>query len=176
MDEFWDAYDEHFRKIEHSVLKRGDPIPDGMYHLVTDVVVKHQDGTFLLMQRDLSKHLGGFWELTAGGSAIQGEEPDICAVRELQEETGILACALQELGRTVCESRHTIYVEYLCDTDCRKDSVVLQKGETIGYRWVDRQTLVNEFGCSLASDRTLKLLLSREQKIETVPSEDKKMQ
>ena len=41
--------------------------------MVSEVIVKHTDGSYLLMQRDLRKHHGGEWEVTAGGSALQGE-------------------------------------------------------------------------------------------------------
>ena len=72
MVEIWDAYDKQFNKIENVILERGKAVPDGMYHLVCEIIVKHNDGTYLLMQRDFNKHLGGMWELTAGGSALKG--------------------------------------------------------------------------------------------------------
>lgn len=59
--------------------------------------MKHTDGTYLLMQRDYKKQFGGKWELTAGGSALQGESPLECAIRELREETGIVCSDLKEL-------------------------------------------------------------------------------
>ena len=80
--EIWDAYDERMQKINNVKLVRGNPIPDGMYHLVCDIIVKHIDGTYLLMPRDLKKHLGGYWEATAGGAAFSGEDPIECAKRE----------------------------------------------------------------------------------------------
>ena len=88
MTEFWDACDANFNKIEGMTLVRGEPVPRGMLHLVCDVTVRHTDGTYLLMQRDPQKHYGGLWEATAGGSALQGETPLACAIRELREETG----------------------------------------------------------------------------------------
>ena len=87
--ELWDAYDKDFRKIQGITLIRGEAIPEGTFHLVCDVIVRHTDGSYLLMQRDKRKHFGGMWEATAGGSAIQNESPLECAARELQEETGI---------------------------------------------------------------------------------------
>ena len=87
--ELWDAYDKDFRKIQGITLIRGEAIPEGIFHLVCDVIVRHADGSYLLMQRDKRKHFGGMWEATAGGSAIQNESPLECAARELQEETGI---------------------------------------------------------------------------------------
>lgn len=135
MVEIWDAYDKEFNRIENVKLIRGEVIPTGMYHLVCDIIVKHVDGTYLLMQRDYEKHCGGMWELTAGGSALEGENPLECAVRELKEETGIVSCDLQELGRLVHDGHRSLYVEYLCITDWDKNAVSLQKGETIDYKW-----------------------------------------
>lgn len=79
MAEIWDAYDKEFNKLKNITLVRGEPIPDGMYHLVGEVIVKHIDGTYLIMQRDFEKKFGGMWELTAGGSALQYER--MCSKR-----------------------------------------------------------------------------------------------
>ena len=138
--ERWDAYDGELRRIEGMSLIRGEPIPAGVYHLVCEVLVRHADGSYLLMRRDLRKHYGGLWEATAGGSALQGEAPLDCARRELREETGIRAEELRELGRV--RSANTHYVEFLCETDWPKDRVTLQEGETVAYRWVSREELI----------------------------------
>ena len=138
--ELWDAYDQELNKIKGMTLIRGQHIPEGVLHLVCDIIVKHTDGTYLLMQRDGRKHFGGMWEATAGGSAIQGETPLDCAVRELREETGIASDDLTEVGRIT--TNDTIYVEFLCVTSCDKDAVTLQAGETIAYQWVSRDELV----------------------------------
>ena len=108
--EKWNAYDKNGKLID-KILIRGENIPSGMYHLVCEIIVKHNDGTYLLMQRDFEKHLGGMWELTAGGSALKGETPMECAVRELREETGIVSCNLQQLKRIIHDGHHTLYVE-----------------------------------------------------------------
>ena len=110
--ELWDAYDKDFNKISNMILIRKEPIPEGIFHLVCDVIVKHKDGSYLLMQRDKRKHFGGMWEATAGGSALRGETPLECAVRELREETGIESEHLTEIGRV--RSHNTFYVEFLC--------------------------------------------------------------
>ena len=46
--ELWDAYDENFNKIDGMTLIRGEEIPDGVFHLVSEIIVKHIDGTYLL--------------------------------------------------------------------------------------------------------------------------------
>ena len=158
MAEIWDAYDNAFNKIKNVTLVRGEPIPDGMYHLVGEVIVKHIDGTYLIMQRDFKKHFGGMWELTAGGSALLGETPLECAVRELREETGIETTKIKEIGRVVIDVHHSLYVEYLCVTDWEKNTVTLQEGETVNYKWVDKKSLLEMSRDELVSSRTMKLM------------------
>ena len=157
--EIWDAYNSHFEKIENIKLVRGEKIPDGLFHLVCDIIVKHADGTYLIMQRDLKKSYGGMWEATAGGSALTGESPLQCAVRELYEETGIAATELTEVGRVIDNNTHSLYVEYLCLTECDKDSITLQKGETIDYKWVSPNILLNMNNNELLTERMQNFIL-----------------
>ena len=158
MAEIWDAYDNKFNIIENRTLVRGEPIPEGIYHLVCEIIVKHIDGTYLLMQRDFRKHLGGKWEVTAGGSALKGETPLMGAIRELKEETGLVAKGIKEIQRIVHDGHHSLYVEYLCVTDCEKDSISLQEGETVDYKWVDRDVLLEMSEKEMASQRAMELI------------------
>ena len=151
--EVWDAYNKEFEKLEGMTLIRGETIPDGVYHLVSDVIVRHADGTYLLMQRDSRKHFGGMWEATAGGSALTREGPLACAIRELREETGIESEALTEVGRVVNDHNHTLYVEFLCVTDCEKEQVTLQEGETSAFMWVTKDELVSMKKDELVTER-----------------------
>ena len=149
--ELWDAYDKDFRKVPNVTLIRGDAIPKGLYHLVCDIIVRHTDGSYLLMQRDRRKPFGGMWEATAAGSALQNESPLECAMRELWEETGIRADNLIEVGTV--RGFDAIFVEYLCETDCEKDCVTLQEGETVAYKWISRGELVSMKKDELLTDR-----------------------
>lgn len=139
--ELWDAYDKDFNKVNGVTLIRPGPIPNGLFHLFCDIIVKHADGAYLVMQRDTNKYFfPGMWEVTAGGSALQNETPLECAIRELREETGLEAGDLIEIGRL--RNRDTFFVQYLYTTNCDKDSIVMQTGETIAYKWVNRNELI----------------------------------
>lgn len=132
--EIWDGYNKDGTLAGIDLL-RGKPIPQGLYHLVCEILVRHTDGDYLLMLRDPSKpNFGGYYEATAGGSALKGEDILACAKRELFEETGIKSEAFEPIG--VYISKDTIYHSFLCVVQQDKDSVVLQKGETAGYKWV----------------------------------------
>ncbi len=141
--ELWDAYNSNLEKIEGLTLVRDeqDKIPKGVYHLVCEVLVRHTDGTYLLMKRDPTKQLyPNMWEATAGGSALQGESVLEGALRELREETGIVAETLEQLDWSLGGS--CIHCRFLCVTDCDKDSIKFQEGETCDYRWVKAQELL----------------------------------
>ncbi len=141
--ELWDAYNSNFEKIEGLTLIREeqDKIPQGVYHLVCEILVRHTDGTYLLMKRDPTKPLfPNMWEATAGGSALQGESPVEGAMRELREETGIEAETLEQLDWSL--GKTCIHCRYLCVTNCAKDSIKLQEGETCDYRWVNAEEVL----------------------------------
>lgn len=132
--ELWDAYYPDGTKAGVDLV-RGEPVPSQYRHAVTEILVVHQDGEILLMQRDFRKpNAPGNWESSAGGSVLKGESFLEGAKRELLEETGI---SCDELEYLYCDTTEiSIYVGYLCVTDVPKNSIRLQKGETIAYRWV----------------------------------------
>ena len=97
--ELWDAYRED-GALAGCNLVRGEEIPGGLFHLVSEIIVRHEDGMFLLMQRDFKKpNFPGLYEASAGGSALAGEKPYDTAIRELKEETGIEAIKLEQIYR-----------------------------------------------------------------------------
>ena len=149
--EIWDGY---FRdgSLSGIDLIRGENIPDGLYHMVCEVLVRHVDGDYLLMQRALEKETyPGYFEATAGGSALKGEDKLACVKRELFEETGIEADVFEELGCHVFDDKHSIFYTYVCVTDWDKSNIMLQKGETIAFKWLNKKEF-NEF---LNSDKVI---------------------
>lgn len=158
--EKWDAYDSDFKKIDGKILIRGEEkdIPDGVYHLVCEILVKHTDGSYLLMKRDYRKHYGGMWEATAGGSALIGETPLQCAIRELKEETGIETSALTKVGTEFNDKTHSVYVEFLCVTNLEKTNIQMQDGETVDYKWVNREDLIAMSKNELVTERMQKYI------------------
>jgi isopentenyldiphosphate isomerase len=137
MMEIWDAYKQD-GSLAGCNLIRGQAIPTGLFHLVSEIIVKHKDGTYLLMQRDWKKsNFPGLYEASAGGSALKGEKPYDAAIRELREETGIQSQKLKQIYK--CMSNDTIYYGYLCETDCDKGSITMQEGETISYLWLTNE-------------------------------------
>ncbi|MBE6896265.1 MAG: NUDIX hydrolase [Ruminococcaceae bacterium] len=149
MKEIWDGYFSDGTPANNDIV-RGEEIPKGIYHLVSEILIKHVDGDILLMLRDPSKqNFGGYYEATCGGSALKGEDPLMCAKREMLEETGITAEVMEPIG--VYVSHDTIYHNYICTVDCDKNSVRLQIGETVDFKWVTEK----EFADFVNSDKMI---------------------
>ncbi len=137
--EIWDGYNKDLT-LANIDLVRGEEISSGVYHLVSEVLVRHVDGDFLIMRRALDKpiHPGKF-EATAGGSAMKGETALECVKRELLEETGVNCDEFTEVGTHVCDINNTIYCCFVCETDIDKNKIKLQDGETIDSMWVSKE-------------------------------------
>ena len=140
--ELWDAYTRNGAKTG-GVLVRGQRMWPGIYHLVSEVLVRHVDGSYLCMIRSRQKpNYPLYPECTAGGSALLGETPYDCIRRELKEETGIVSDEFEEVNVTVRECYATIFYSYVCTVDWPKDAITLQEGETESFRWLPEEEFV----------------------------------
>ncbi len=142
--EIWDLYDERGNKTgETWERSRAAGIPEGRYHIVCDILIRHQDGDFLLTLRDRRKDMyPGCWEASAGGAVLAGETPEEGARREMLEETGLQAEKLERIGITRNPEKRSVIYAFLALVDCAKDSVRLQAGETIDSRWVEKSAFL----------------------------------
>ena len=140
---------------------RGVEMPDGLYCMGSEMLVRHKDGSYLITRRTDTKPLWpGREETSCGGAALAGETGLDCAVRELKEELGITDAKLTLIERVVTPSRRNIHYIWLCETDVPKDSLVLQKEEVASYRWVD----ANELARFINSDEAIHPQVERFQK------------
>ena len=133
--ETWDLYDAT-RQPLHRTHRRGDTMPSGTYHVVVEIWTVDDDGNVLLTLRDPSKDMyPSKWENT-GGSALFGETSRQAAVRELREETGIIAQE-DELARLGTVQTSSAFVDiYLLRRGMPVARLKLQPGETVDAKWV----------------------------------------
>lgn len=135
MHEYWDLYDTNRMALGKTHL-RGTPLMEGTYHIVVSIWTINRNNKLLLTLRSPDKELlPNLWENTSG-SVISGETSLAAARRELREETGIevnesdIVC----LGTT---RKASSFVDvFLVHTEREEDTILLQEGETIAYRWV----------------------------------------
>ena len=135
--ELYDAYDREGNFLGYSLV-RGEPVPEGVWHMVAEIFSVAGDGRALVTRRHPKKSWGGYWEIT-GGSVLAGERPLEAARRELREETGI---SVQEAdlrpvyveARPGIEGCPCIYHSFFHVFDPAEQPIRLQEGETTDWR------------------------------------------
>ncbi|MBR6767433.1 MAG: NUDIX domain-containing protein [Clostridia bacterium] len=138
-DELWDVYDSE-RNLTGRTHRRGDPMPEGDYHLSVNVWIQNSRGEFLNTKRSPNKGYPNMWENT-GGSAVAGDDSLSAALREVREETGLVLNS--DNGKRIIEMKGRNYFAdvWLFKQDFDLKDVVLQEGETCDVRWATREQI-----------------------------------
>ncbi len=138
--ELFDAVDIHGNKLGFD-LTRGENHPQGAFHKVVQIFTLNQDNQLLVTLRHPDKVFGLYWEVTAG-SVIKGENELQGAVRELEEETGILVAQYElKLLYTMIE-HDALWYTYWVKTTVNEAEIRYQEGETVDHKWIDAKTFL----------------------------------
>ncbi|MBQ2961145.1 MAG: NUDIX domain-containing protein [Oscillospiraceae bacterium] len=139
-DELWDVYDAEGNLTGKTHL-RAVPLKPDEYHLCVHIWLENSKGEFLLTKRSENKSMPGLWEST-GGSVTAGEDSFTAALREVEEETGIILdpSAGQFLFRYSGLSFHCDVWLFRQEFDLSK--VKLLEGETCDCMAADRAKIL----------------------------------
>ena len=134
MDEYWDLFDgdRHGLGIVH---RRGEVIPEGMYHIVVHAWIMDHSGRFLISRRQKGRTDELLWERT-GGSVLAGETSLEGALREVKEELGLdlRLCEHYFLKSEKRELRRDFYDSWLFLVD-KVENYVTNEEEVLQWRW-----------------------------------------
>lgn len=137
--ELWDLYDEN-RNLLNKIHVRGTEMPEGAYHLVSDVWTVTTKGQVLISQRHPGKPYGLLWECNGGAVQI-GETGIEGALRELSEEVGIRTTAERLIPIHSIKLVERFVDTYITMQDIRLEDLVLQTEEVVDARLVSFEEL-----------------------------------
>lgn len=140
--ELWDVYDVNRNKTDRKMV-RGEAFADGDYHLVVHVCIFNTKGEMLIQQRQSFKEgWPNLWDISVGGSAVQGDSSQTAAEREALEELGI------KLNLQGIRPHFTINFDrgfddiYLVEKDIDLSELTLQYEEVQNAKWASREEVL----------------------------------
>lgn len=140
--ELWDLYDAE-RCLTGKTMQRGEPMPEGMYHLVVHVCIFNSKGEMLIQQRQPFKRgWSNLWDITMGGSAVQGDSSWQAAEREVQEELGLTIHLQGVRPHMSVNFDHGFDDFYLIQQDVDLDQLRLQPEEVQAVRWATKEDIL----------------------------------
>lgn len=138
--EIWDLYDKNRRPLNRTHI-RGEKMAPGEYHFVVETWTVNSKNQALVTFRDPRKEsYPNKWENT-GGCVLAGETVRQGAIRELREETGIIAdeSELIYLGSSMEVTAITDI--FMLRRDLSISELTMQEGETVCAKWVSIEEL-----------------------------------
>ena len=93
--EILDLYDDNFNKLDKTIVRRVDEIPEGCYVMMSYALIKNNDKYLLEQATARSNNTLAI----PGGHILAGEDGLTGLKRELKEETGAVATNYMSLGK-----------------------------------------------------------------------------
>lgn len=157
MQEVWDLYDEHRRKLGKTCRRDIDKLQKGEYHLVVTAIILNSRNEILLSKRAKHKKFPLMWECT-GGSVIAGETSLQGILREIREELGIIFTPKEAMYlKAIKRDKNTLNIKdlWVFRKDIDIKGLTFPDKEAIEAKWV-----------------TLEEFMQMKQKEEIVPTID----
>ncbi|RMD02302.1 NUDIX domain-containing protein [Clostridium autoethanogenum] len=139
--ELWDVYDSERNKTNRTMV-RGRDFNEGDYHMVVHICIFNSKGEMLIQQRQPFKEgWSNMWDITVGGSAIEGETSQMAAKRELMEELGI-KINLQDIRPHLTINFDNGFDDvYLIQKDIDIVDLTLQYEEVKCVKWASKEEI-----------------------------------
>lgn len=140
--EVWDVYDVNRNKTD-KIAVRGNPLGEGEYHLVVHVCIFNSKDEMLIQQRQSFKSgWPNMWDITAGGSAVSGDDTKSAAEREVLEELGIKVDLQRIRPKLTINFADGFDDIYLVDQDVDLNDLKLQYEEVQNARWASKDEIL----------------------------------
>jgi len=140
--EIWDLHDKDRVKTGGTMVRGKENPTNGEYRIIVCIVVFNSKGQMLIQQRQPFKESWpGFWDITAGGSAVSGDTSQMAAARELLEEVGIRADFSDTPPHFTINTIWTFCDFYLVEKDVNIDNLQLQQDEVAQVKWATKQEI-----------------------------------
>ena len=135
--EILDLYDEEFNKINKTIIRRVDEIPEGTNIMQSYILIKNEDKYLLEQTTERNNYK---WAIP-GGHVLSGETPEVALKRELNEELGISNLNYQKIDTIKFPYNSYIFNVFYSETNINVDQLVLQPDEVTQVKWYSKKEI-----------------------------------
>lgn len=138
--ELEDLYDKNFNKLNKTIRRRIDEIPEGCYVMMSYALIKNND-KYLLEQATArsNKTLA-----IPGGHVIAGEDGLTGLKRELKEELNLENVTIKHLDTIIYPYNSYIFNIYLIEDEIDIDSIEYDTNEVVNINWYSKEEIINK--------------------------------
>lgn len=140
--EVWNLYNKD-RIITNLTMIRGDKVPDNYYRLVVHVCIFDGDKMLIQQRQTFKDEWPNKWDLTCGGSVIEGETSSIGIRRELSEELGIDINFEDTRPSLTINFPNGFDDFYLINRSVNISNLKLQYEEVKSVKWASKEEIFN---------------------------------
>ena len=136
--EILDLYDDNFNKLDKTIVRRVDEIPDGANIMQCYILISN-DGKYLLEQTTARNDFK--WAIP-GGHMSSGETPEESLKRELEEELGLTDIEYQKIDTVKFPYNKYIFNVFYSNTIIDLDKLTFQPEEVTQVKWFTKEEIL----------------------------------
>ena len=133
-----DLYDDNFNKLNKTIIRRVDDVPNGANIMQSYIIIKNEDKYLLEQTTERNNYK---WTIP-GGHVLSGETPEEALKRELNEELGLSNLDYKKLDTIKFPYNSYIFNVFYSETVVDINSLVLQPYEVTQVKWYNKEEIL----------------------------------
>ena len=138
--ELEDLYDKNFNKLNKTIRRRVDEIPEGCYVMMSYALIKNDDKYLLEQATARSNNTLAI----PGGHVLAGEDGLTGLIRELKEELNLENLNVKHLDTIIYPYNNYIFNIYLIEDEIDIDSIEFDTNEVVNINWYSKEEIINK--------------------------------
>ncbi len=138
--ELEDLYDGNFNKLNKTIRRKIDKIPEGCYVMMSYALIKNNDKYLLEQATARSNNTLAI----PGGHVLAGEDGLTGLKRELKEELNIKDLNIKHLDTIIYPYKNYIFNIYLIEDKIDIDSIKYDTEEVVDINWLTKDEIFNK--------------------------------
>ncbi len=136
--EILDLYDDNFNKLNKTIIRRVDEIPDGTNIMQSYILIKNENKYLLEQTTERNNYK---WAIP-GGHVLSCETPEIALIRELEEELGITDIQYKKIDTIKFPYNSYIFNVFYSNTIIDTNLLKLQPNEVTQVKWYTKEEIL----------------------------------